>query len=117
MPTVKALPPARLRTSTKACSASSTGCALSPSTLDAPNTILVARRQISVSRYDKTAATLAGRATDLGTVRASLERALRDLESANLRVTLGRIALRQGDRGAALANAARALELEPSLGD
>jgi len=65
-------------------------------------------------RYDSIAASAANRATDLNAARRALDEALSFKESAVLRVALGNVALRQGDRAAALTNAKRALQLEPN---
>ena len=67
--------------------------------------------------YDVLAATAASQTADLAAARRELERAVSVRESARLRVALGSIALRQGDREAALANGRRALALEPNNAD
>jgi len=54
---------------------------------------------------------------DLAAAREQLERAISARDSAKLRVALGNIALRQGDRDTARASAQRALALEPNNPD
>ena len=63
--------------------------------------------------YQTMAAQLSARATDLASARASLQEAVALRDTAILRVALGRVQLRQGDRAAALANALRALQIRP----
>src|SRR5205823_13903938 len=64
--------------------------------------------------YEALVAATASRATDLAAGRREIERALSAKDTASLRVALGNIALRQGDRETARQSAERALVLDPS---
>jgi len=64
-------------------------------------------------RYARLAIAVASSATDLASARRTLEELVTVNETAGLRISVAQVALRQGDRGAALVNAKRALELEP----
>jgi tetratricopeptide (TPR) repeat protein len=65
-------------------------------------------------RFETIAAAAARDATDLPVARRALTDAIAARDSATLRVALGQLALKQGDREAALANGRRALELDPT---
>ena len=66
---------------------------------------------------DIVASEAATRVSDPQRARALVERILENKESALLRVTLAKVALRLSDRELALTNARRALELEPGNAD
>ena len=63
---------------------------------------------------DTVAAEAAAKVTDVAKARVLVERIVAVKESAVLRLTLSRLALRLNDRQAALQNAQRALELDPT---
>ena len=63
---------------------------------------------------DMVAAEASAKMTDAAKARLLVEQILTVKESALLRLTLSRLALRLNDRQAALRNAERALELEPT---
>jgi O-antigen ligase/Tfp pilus assembly protein PilF len=66
--------------------------------------------------YDGFAAAAAAK-VDTATAKRELERALGYKETARLRVALAEVALREGDKPAVLANAQRALQLDPKNPD
>jgi O-antigen ligase len=66
---------------------------------------------------DAVAEQAAAKVTDPARARLLLERILAAKESSVLRLTLSRVALRLNDRPAALMNAQRALELDPTNGE
>ncbi|TMH55698.1 MAG: tetratricopeptide repeat protein [Betaproteobacteria bacterium] len=67
--------------------------------------------------YETSVVSSSSRVLDLAAAREQLERAISARDSAKLRVALGNIALRQGDRDTARASAQRALALEPNNPD
>jgi O-antigen ligase/cytochrome c-type biogenesis protein CcmH/NrfG len=69
------------------------------------------------SSYELTAVSAAGRASDLPSARAALERVIAVRDTAGLRVALAQVALRQDDVPAARSNATRALQLDPANAD
>jgi uncharacterized protein HemY len=69
------------------------------------------------STNDIVASEAATRVSDPQRARALVERILEKKESALLRVTLAKVALRLNDRELALTNVRRALELEPGNAD
>jgi cytochrome c-type biogenesis protein CcmH/NrfG len=69
------------------------------------------------SSYELTAVSAAGRASDLPSARAALERVIAVRDTAGLRVALAQVALRQDDVSAARSNATRALQLDPTNAD
>ena len=71
-------------------------------------------RLLPDARSVRLAITAAPTATDLGSAREILEMMVATSESPALRVSIAQIAVRQGDRVAAIANAKRALQLEPN---
>ena len=76
-----------------------------------------AYRLYPVAKYEPAILAVAGLAVDLPAARAALEQAVAVRESAALRIALGRVQLRQGDRAAALDSARRALVLQPGNAD